>query len=129
MTDFRTAARRAGGLGAAKHGVGHFIGQRVSAAGLVLLILWGLWSALGLAHGGYGEAVTWLHSPVNAGLLALTLVAGFYHMQLGMRVIVEDYIHRPVTRTVLLLLNVFFVWGGCALAVVSILMVAFGGRS
>ena len=126
-TDFRTPRRRAVGLGAAKHGVGHFIGQRVSAAGLVLLVLWGAWSAVGLAHGGYGEALSWLHSPVNAGLTILAIVAGFYHMQLGMRVIIEDYIARHATRTALLLANVFVVWGGCALAVVSVLMVALGG--
>ena len=127
MATYRTPLGRARGLGAAKHGVGHFIGQRVSAVALIFLVLWGVFSALTLARGGYSDAVGWLHNPVNAALLALTVIAASYHMQLGMRVIVEDYIARPITKTILLVLNVFVVWGGCALAVVSVLKVALGG--
>ena len=40
MTSYRTPLGRARGMGAAKHGVGHFIGQRVSAIALVFLVLW-----------------------------------------------------------------------------------------
>ncbi|HWA62566.1 MAG TPA: succinate dehydrogenase, hydrophobic membrane anchor protein [Caulobacteraceae bacterium] len=127
MTDFRTPLGRARGLGAAKHGVGHFIGQRVSAAGLVLLILWGVFSALTLAHTDYQGAVEWLRQPVNVAVLVLTAVAAFYHMQLGMRVIIEDYVHTKGAKTAALVANVFVVWGGCALTVVSLLKVAFGG--
>jgi succinate dehydrogenase / fumarate reductase membrane anchor subunit len=127
MAGYQTPLGRARGLGSAKHGVGHFIGQRVSAAALVLLVLWGVWSALTLARGDFATAVTWLHSPVNAALIVLTAVTAFYHMQLGMRVVIEDYIHRPLTKTVLLILNLFAAWGGGALTVISLLKVAFGG--
>ena len=127
MAGYRTPLGRARGLGSAKHGVGHFIAQRVSAAALVLLVLWGVWSALTLAGGDYASAVTWLRSPVNAALMVLTALAAFFHMQLGMRVVIEDYIHKPSTKTVLLLLNVFAAWGGAALTIVSLLKVAFGG--
>src|SRR5262249_34950413 len=58
MSDFQPPLRRARGLGAAKHGVGHFIGQRVSAAALVLLVLWGVFAALTLSKGDYATATT-----------------------------------------------------------------------
>jgi len=127
MTGFRTPLGRARGMGASKHGVGHFIGQRVSAVALIFLVLWGVTSALGLAAGGYADATAWLQHPLNAALLALTIVAGCYHMQLGMRVIIEDYIEQPGTKLALLVLNVFVAWGASALGLVSLLKVAVGG--
>src|SRR5271155_4533664 len=127
MAVYRTPLGRARGLGSAKDGVGHFIVQRVTAAALVLLVLWGAWSVLTLARGDYDDAVGWLRSPVNAGLAALLAVAGFWHMQLGMRVVIEDYFHKAGTKAALLVLNVFVSWAGGALTVVCLLKTAFSG--
>jgi succinate dehydrogenase / fumarate reductase membrane anchor subunit len=124
MAVIRTPLGRARGMGSAKHGVGHFIAQRTTAVALVVLVLWGVSAALGLSRGDYDDAVLWLHSPVNAGLLSLLAVAAFWHMQLGMRVIIEDYIEAPATKAALLLLNVLVGWGAGALTVVSLLKVA-----
>ena len=127
MPGYRTPLGRARGLGSAKDGVGRFIGERVSAFALVFLVLWAVWSALGLARGGYPEAIHWLASPVNAALMLLLVAAGFYHMRLGMAVVIEDYIHKPVTRTALLVANTFVCWGGLALTAVCLLKVALSG--
>ena len=51
MADYRTALGRARGLGSAKHGVGHFIAERVSSVALVPLVLWAVWSGIILARG------------------------------------------------------------------------------
>jgi succinate dehydrogenase / fumarate reductase membrane anchor subunit len=127
MTGFRTPLGRARGLGSAKHGVGDFIGQRVSAVALLFLVAWGVWSAVILARGDYETARQWLAAPVNAVLVSLLALAGFFHMQIGMRAIIEDYIGRPATRTGLLILNALVCWGGAALTVVCLLKVAVGG--
>ncbi len=124
MSVHRTPLGRARGLGSAKDGVGRFLAERVTAAALVILVIWALASALVLARGGYAGAVMWLGSPVNAVLLALLAGAGFYHMQMGVAVIIEDYIHRHITRTVLLLANAFACWGGMALTILCVLKVA-----
>lgn len=124
MADFRTALGRARGLGSAKTGVGHFIGQRVSAVALIVLAIWGVGSAAILARGGYDGARAWLGSPINAALLILLAVAGFYHVQIGMRTIIEDYIHRHLSKTALLILNQFVCFGGLALTVICLLKVA-----
>ena len=68
MVSYRTALGRARGLGSAKHGVGHWIVERVSSVALVPLSLWGAFSALNLARVGFDGASLWLHSPVNAVL-------------------------------------------------------------
>ena len=126
MAGIRTPLSRARGMGSAKHGVGHFIAQRVTAVALVFLVLWGITSALHLASGDYVLASQWLHSPVNAVLASLLAFAAFWHMQLGMRTIIEDYIERPLAKAACLLANVFVCWGGGALTILSLLKVALG---
>ena len=127
MAVIRSPLGRARGMGSAKHGVGHFIAQRVTAVALVVLVFWAVLAALNLARGGYDEAVEWLRSPVNAGLAALLAVAAFWHMQLGMRTIIEDYFARPATKAAFLVLNVFACWGGAALTLIALLKVALSG--
>ena len=124
MAGYRTDLGRARGLGAAKTGVHGFIVERVTAVALVPLVIWGIWSALVVARGGYEAAIAWITHPLNAVLLALTLVVGFWHMQVGMRVIVEDYIERKTTRSALLLLNLFACVLFGALAVFAVLKTA-----
>jgi succinate dehydrogenase / fumarate reductase membrane anchor subunit len=128
---FRTPLGRARGLGSAKSGVSRFIGERVTSVALLFLVLWAAWSAITLAGGGYQGALQWIASPVNAALLILLAIFGFYHMRVGMTVIVEDYIHKPTTKALILLANAFVCWGGMALMVVCVLKTALttGGGS
>jgi succinate dehydrogenase / fumarate reductase membrane anchor subunit len=125
MTSSRTGLSRARGLGSAKHGVGQFIAERVTAIALVPLVLWAVYAGINLSLSGYAETVAWLHQPVNAILMVLLIVAAFWHMHLGMRVIVEDYIHGHFAKMVLLLLNLFVYLLGAAVAVIGVLKVAF----
>jgi succinate dehydrogenase / fumarate reductase membrane anchor subunit len=127
MASYRTGLSRARGLGSAKQGVGHFLVERVTAIALVPLVLWAVYSGLVLAVQPYEGAVTWIRSPVNAVLLGLLVVAGFWHMHVGLRVVVEDYIHKPLGKSLSLLLNLFVCVGIGALALFCILKVAFGG--
>ena len=48
MAVVRSPLGRARGMGSSKHGVGHFIAQRVTAVALVFLVLWALASAFAL---------------------------------------------------------------------------------
>jgi succinate dehydrogenase / fumarate reductase membrane anchor subunit len=124
---YRTPLGRARGLGAAHHGAGHWIAERVSSFALVPLVLWISFAALQIAGAGYDGAVAWVRHPLNAVLLVLLLAISFQHMQAGMRVVVEDYIHKTTTKAVLLLLNLFVCVLFCALAVFSVLKVALSG--
>jgi succinate dehydrogenase / fumarate reductase membrane anchor subunit len=119
---------RARGLGAAKHGVGAWIAERVTAVALVPLVLWAVFAGLRLAATDYYGAVAWLTSSmVNPVLMGLFIVVGFMHMHAGLRVVIEDYIEKHLTRAGLLLLNLFVCALVGALAVFSILKVALGG--
>jgi succinate dehydrogenase / fumarate reductase membrane anchor subunit len=127
MTDFRTPLGRARGLGSAKHGAGHWIAERVSAIALVPLVLWVVFGVIRLAAGDYDTAVDWVAQPLNAVLLVLLTAVAFWHMQAGMRVIIEDYIHKMLSKSALLILNLFVCTLVGGLAVFSILKVALGG--
>lgn len=127
MTSFRTPLSRARGLGSAKHGVSHWISERVGAAALVPLTLWAVYAVIRLAGLDYYGAVAWIGRPLNATLMVLTLAIGFSHMHAGLRVVVEDYIHKTLTKTGLLLLNLFVCGLAGALAIFSVLKVALGG--
>jgi succinate dehydrogenase / fumarate reductase membrane anchor subunit len=124
---YRTPLSRARGLGAAKHGVSHWVSERVGAIALVPLTLWAVFGVLRLAAGDYAFAVRWIGEPLNAVLMVLTLAISFAHMHSGLRVVIEDYIHKTLTKSALLLINLFVCGLAGALAVFAILKVALGG--
>jgi succinate dehydrogenase / fumarate reductase membrane anchor subunit len=127
MASYETPLAQVRGKGSAKHGAGHFVAQRVSAIALIGLVIWGVYSALTVAGADFSAARTWLRAPVNAGLTGLLIAVGAYHMQLGMRTIIEDYFARPITASALLILNLFACWIVAIVGVASVLVVAFGG--
>jgi succinate dehydrogenase / fumarate reductase membrane anchor subunit len=103
----RTPLGKVRGLGAARHGSGHFIAQRVTAIALLFLVPWFLISLVGAVRGGYEDATDFIGNPLNAVLILLTIGTALYHMRAGMQVVVEDYIDKAGTRMFLLILNTF----------------------
>lgn len=85
-----------------RHGAVEWKAERASSLILVPLTLWGLWSGYVLSGGGYEGALDWFRSPVNAVLLAVTLLVSVWHMQMGLKVIIDDYIHKPGSRGLLM---------------------------
>lgn len=104
----RSQLGRARGLGSGKTGVSTWIEERVSSVALGLLAPWFVYSVGFTVAPGFVGFAAWLQQPVNAVLMLLFLGASFHHMHLGLRVIIEDYIHKHSTKTVLLLGNAFF---------------------
>lgn len=85
-----------------RHGAGEWKAERLTSLVLIPLTLWGLWSGWTLSGAGFDRALEWFAAPVNAILLALTLLISLWHMNMGLKVIVDDYIHKPSSRTALL---------------------------
>ena len=99
----RTPLARVRGLGSAQHGVGDWWVQRVTAVALVPLVVWFVASVISLVGADHHTAALWMGYPVNAVLLILLLVALFRHAQLGLRVVIEDYVHHEGAKIALLL--------------------------
>ncbi|MEO6967411.1 MAG: succinate dehydrogenase, hydrophobic membrane anchor protein [Rhodanobacteraceae bacterium] len=121
--DMRTPLARARGLGSAKHGVGHWWAQRLTAIALIPLALWFVWMVLRLPHLDYAGAHGLVANPINALLLILFTATMFWHGQLGIQVVIEDYVHtRWIEITLLIVVKFLAVLGAlaCALAVLSV---------
>ena len=124
---FRTPMSRARGLGASRHGVSHFITERVSGMALIALSLWAVFAGLRLASLGFDGAAEWVGAPHNTVLLCLLIVVALIHLKGAVQVVIEDYIPDFTLKTVLVLANLFVCVLGGALGVVAILKVAFTG--
>ena len=81
------------GLGSAKEGTKHWWYQRLTAIALVPLSLWFAVSVMTYASADYQVALEWMHSPLITTLFLMLIAALFYHAQLGLQVVIEDYVH------------------------------------
>jgi succinate dehydrogenase / fumarate reductase membrane anchor subunit len=104
MRSRQTPLHRVQGMGASHSGTGHFWRQRITAAALVPLGLWFAFTVLGLAGASEVAAVSYLAHPWNALLMTAFAVTMLYHMSLGLQVIIDDYVHSPGGKILLMLL-------------------------
>jgi succinate dehydrogenase / fumarate reductase, membrane anchor subunit len=89
----RSPLGRARGLGSARAGSGHWWSQRLTALALVPLTLWFIFSVVHLAGAPHQAVIDWLSAPLTMGLMLALIVATFHHLQLGVQVVIEDYVH------------------------------------
>lgn len=123
----RTQLGRVRGLGAGHGGTHHWWVQRLTAIALVPLALWFVFVVLHLAGEPRSYVAHWAANPINAALLAALVIAAFHHAQLGLQVVVEDYVHAEMPRLAALLL----IKGAAALlgliALIAVMKLAFSG--
>lgn len=124
--NLRHPIKHARGLGSAKDGTHHFLIQRITSIALVVLSVYVVGLILSLIGDGYVGYRATVASPLHATLLIAFSIATFWHVKLGMQVIIEDYVHAPAAAAVLHLINLFV----CALAaiasVLAIIRIALG---
>ncbi len=95
---------KARGMGSSGGGSHHWRSQRYSALMLLLLSIWILWLGVSLSGANYETARTAMTMPFNAGMAILLAGSMFYHAQLGLQVVIEDYVHQASLEFVLQLL-------------------------
>jgi len=123
-----TGIGRVRGLGSAKAGTHHWWHQRLTAGSNLLLVVWVIVSLFRLPLYDYRALILWMSSPwVSVGLVLAT-ISVFYHLRLGLQVVIEDYQHDFSRIVALVLLN-FYAVAGAALAIFAILKIAFTGAA
>ena len=99
--------KSAKGLGSAKHGLSHWIAQRVTAIALVPLTIWFVSIIAFMKNASYDTAIETVSNPLNGTLFLLLIIATFWHAQLGLQVVIEDYIANKMTRMTLIIITKF----------------------
>ncbi|MFG3447692.1 succinate dehydrogenase, hydrophobic membrane anchor protein [Stenotrophomonas sp. NPDC047960] len=126
MNKFRTPLKNVRGLGAAKTGTEHFVLQRLTATALVPLTIWFLIFVLSLVNADYVTAADAVSKPWNAVLLVGFLVAMFWHAQIGLQVVLEDYIHNSLLALALQTTVKFIAVLGAIVSVFAVARIALG---
>jgi len=126
-----TGIGRVRGLGSAKSGTHHWLLQRVTALGNIVLVTWMVVNLFTLPGLDYFSVRAWLAAPLVAVPMMLMLVSAFWHLRLGLQVLVEDYVHEDGLKFAVLLLLNFYAIGGAALGIFAVAKIAFapGGAS
>lgn len=127
MKSLRSPLGRVAGLGSAKGGVHHWWLQRLTSVALVPLTLWFAISVLSLPSFDHVTLVAWMAQSWTSLLLILLVLVSAYHSQLGVQVVIEDYIHDRGMKTLILVTVTFLHALLAAAGVFAILKVSFGG--
>ncbi len=123
-----TELGRVRGLGSAKHGAHHWWTQRMTAIANLVLLPWFIASLVMLPAYDYTTIAAWMGSAWVAIPLVLLIANLFYHIRLGLQVVIEDYQHGELRIVLMLALNAF-VFIAAAVGIFSVLRLAFTGAA
>jgi succinate dehydrogenase / fumarate reductase membrane anchor subunit len=121
-----TPLKRVRGLGAAHGGTETFWRQRMTAIANIPLVLFLIYAIVSHIGADYGTVRAYFAQiPVALLMLALVISAAI-HMRIGLKEIIEDYVHGEGSKVAAILLATFFAAGVGLAAVLAILKIAFG---
>lgn len=122
-----TSIGKVRGLGSSHSGSHHWLLQRFTAVGNLLLVLWLIASLLMLPNLHFVTVHEWIARPLPATAMALLLVTTFWHARLGMQVMFEDYIHTSGNKFAVMALLNLAAFGGAAFGILCCIRLALGG--
>lgn len=102
-SSMKTPLGRVKGLGSAKDGTSTWWMQRTTAVALIPLGVWLVISVILVTKDGYPAIMGYLQHPFYNFLLISWIAISAFHGQLGLHVIVEDYVHHRGSRMACLL--------------------------
>jgi succinate dehydrogenase / fumarate reductase, membrane anchor subunit len=115
------------GLGSARHGAHHWLVQRFTAIGNLVLVVWLLTSVLLLPNMNYLTVREWLSGGVPATAMALLILSTFWHARLGLQVVIEDYVHEHANKFACIAAINLLAFAGAAFGLLCVIRLALGG--
>lgn len=122
-----TSIGRVRGLGAAHSGSHHWLVSRYTAIGSLLLTAWLVVSLLMLPSFSYAAMLEWASSPIPATALALFVLVNVWHAQLGLQVVIEDYVHDHANKFASIVALNLIAFAAAAFGLFCIIRLALGG--
>lgn len=122
-----TSIGRVRGLGSAKSGSHHWLVQRFTAIGNLVLVGWLVISLLLLPDFQFATVHEWLARPVSATAMALLVISTFWHARLGMQVMLEDYVHEHANKFACIAALNLVAFAGAAFGLFCVIRLALGG--
>lgn len=126
MSDFQTPLGKVRGLGSAQDGAHHWWVQRVTALANIPLTVFLIVSIVGNLGQDLAGWRAWLGQPVVAVLMILFIANMFYHMRLGLQILIEDYL-RGAAKVAMMLFITFATIAFAALGIFAVVLVAVKG--
>ncbi|WP_323770498.1 succinate dehydrogenase, hydrophobic membrane anchor protein [Antarctobacter sp.] len=120
---FLTDRKRAVGWGAAKSGTEHHWAVKKSSVALLFLVPFFIFTFGGALGGTYEEVLAYYSRPFPAIVAALTILVGFHHFNMGVQVLIEDYVHG-VMEKILILAMTCLSYGAAAVGLFAIARIA-----
>ena len=124
-----TSIGKVRGLGSAHEGAHHWLVQRFTAVGNLVLMLWLVASMVLLPDLSYATVAKWLAGPIPSVAMVLLVISVFWHARLGLQVLIEDYVHEAGMKFGLIAALNLAVIGGGAFAIFSVARLALGGAA
>ena len=125
MSNMQTPLKIVRGLGSAKSGTEHFWQQRLTAMANLPLLVFFVWFIVSRLGASRADVIASLKNPFISIFLLLTLASVFWHMRLGLQVVIEDYVQSHTKKYAALILNTAFVVILFAMSAFSILKMSF----
>jgi succinate dehydrogenase / fumarate reductase membrane anchor subunit len=125
--DEKTIATPTSRYGSRLSGTLAFINLRLTGVLLVAFTIFFIWIVVRLARADVAAMAGLLGNPVVAIVTALMLVATAFHMQAGMREVIEDYVHDAKLYRLGLMLNTLFSWGIVLVTLIALGKLVFWG--
>ena len=120
---YLTDRKRAEGHGSSKTGTEHFWAMKKSSVALLILVPLFVWTFSCALGASYEEVQAYYARPFPALVAALMILVGFHHFNLGVQVVIEDYMHGLSAKVAILLLT-YLSYGAAAVGIFAIAKLA-----
>jgi succinate dehydrogenase / fumarate reductase membrane anchor subunit len=124
-TRMETPLGRVRGLGPAGAGAEHWWHERLTSIAAFLLFVWFIASLLRLPDLDHRTVASWLSSPLAAVPMILLIASTFWHLKMGLQVVIEDYVHEEGSKLFWITILNFLVLIGAVTSLFAVLKIAF----
>jgi succinate dehydrogenase / fumarate reductase, membrane anchor subunit len=86
--------------GKGRGGAKDWIAVRLNSFALIALFGWLLTALFLLQDFSYETVTDWLRHPLNSVMMILLIIMSFWHVQYGLKEVIDDYVHQPFGQAV-----------------------------